>query len=319
MAKLSSALLLAWLSIAAGAAWAQTYPSQPIRIIVPFGAGGGSDIVGRRLGIYLQQRWKQPVVIDNRPGAQGMIGAEMLRNSPADGYTLGMSTNSTHAAAPHLFKNLPYDPIADFEHIALIGITGSVALVRRDSPFKSIPELAAYARVHPGQVFFGHADTISQIPGELLRAAAKLPIEGIGYRATGNVIADLIGGQIQFAFFNYMTGAAQAAGGRLVPIAITESSRSSHWPAVPTLSETYPGLEVTAFVGVTAPHGVPPQIVAKLHRAIQEAQHDPGFKEPLEGGGLTFVALPLGGYRGFIQKEMERWREQVKTAGLVAR
>ena len=319
MAKLSSALLLAWLAIAAGAAWAQTYPTQPIRIIVPFGPGSGSDIVGRRLGIYLQERWKQPVIIDNRPGVQGMIGTEALRSAPADGYTLAMSTNSTHAAALHLIKNLPYDPIADFEHIALIGTTGSVALVRRDSPFKSIPELAAYARAHAGKVFFGHADTISQIPGELLRAAAKLPVEGVAYKTSANVIVDLIGGQIQFAFFNYMTGAAQAASGRLVPIAITESSRSSRWPAVPTLSETYPGLEVTAFVGVTAPHGVPPQIVAKLHRAIQEAQDDPGFREPLEGGGLTFVPLPLGGYRSFILRETQRWREHVKTAGLVAR
>ncbi|HEY7759247.1 MAG TPA: tripartite tricarboxylate transporter substrate binding protein [Burkholderiales bacterium] len=319
MATLSSTLILVGLTIAAGTAWAQTYPSQPIRIIVPFGPGSGSDIVGRRLGIYLQERWKQPVIIDNRPGAQGMIGTEALRSAPADGYTLAMSTNSTHAAAPHLIKNLPYDPIADFEHIALIGITGSVVLVRRDSRFKSIPELAAYAMAHPGQVFFGHADTISQIPGELLRAAAKLPVEGVAYKTSANVIVDLIGGQIQFAFFNYMTGAAQAASGRLVPIAITESRRNSRWPAVPTLSETYPGLEVTAFVGVSAPHGVPPQIVAKLHRAIREAQEDRGLKEPLESVGLTFVPLPLGGYRSFILKEMERWREHVKTAGLVAR
>jgi tripartite-type tricarboxylate transporter receptor subunit TctC len=319
MTKLSYALILIWLSIAAGAAWAQTYPTQPIRLIVPFGPGSGSDIVARRLGSYLQERWKQPVVIDNRPGAQGMIGTEAMRNAPADGYTLGISTNSTHAAAPHLIKNLPYDPIKDFEHIALIGIGGSVALVRRESPFKTIPELAAYARAHPGQVFFGHADTISQIPGELLRAGAKLPVEGVAYKTSANVIVDLIGGQIQFAFFNYMTGAAQAASGRLVPIAITESKRNSRWPEVPTVSETYPGLDVTFFGGVSAPRGVPPEIVAKLHRAIQEAQDDPKFKEPLESVGLTFVPLALGEYRTFILKETQRWREHVKTAGLVAR
>ena len=162
--RLSAALLIAWLPIAAGTAWPQSYPAQPIRLIVPFGPGSGSDIVARRLGSYLQARWKQPVIIDNRPGAQGRIGTESLRNAPADGYTLAISTNSTHAAAQHLIKHLPYDPIADFEHIALIGVGGAVALVPRASPFKTIPELAAYASAHPGRVFFGHADTLSQIP-----------------------------------------------------------------------------------------------------------------------------------------------------------
>jgi tripartite-type tricarboxylate transporter receptor subunit TctC len=311
-------LLLTGLSLAAGGAWPQGYPNQPIRIIVSFGPGGGSDIVARRLGVYLQERWKQPVVIENRPGAQGMIGTEMLRNAPPDGYTLGMSTNSTHAAAQHLFRQLPYDPIQDFEHIALIGVGGSVALVPRDSPFKTIPELAAYAKAHPGKVFFGHADTVSQIPGELLRAGAKLPVEGVPYKTTGNVAMDLIGGPIQFAFFNYMTGAAQAAGGRLVPIAITEPKRNSRWPGVPTVSETFPGFTVTFFVGVSAPRGVPQEIVAKLHRAIQEAQNDAQFKDPLESVGLTFVPQAPGEYRPFIVKEAQRWAEQIKLAGLVA-
>ena len=311
------ARLLVSLAIAAGATRAQSYPSQPIRLIVPFGPGSGSDIVARRLGLYLQDRWKQPVVIDNRPGAHGMIGTQVLKNSAADGYTLGMSTNSTHAAAQHLFKRLPYDPLMDFEHVGLIGVGGAVALVPSDSPFKTVSQLAAYAKAHPGKLFFGHADTISQIPGELLRAGAKLPVEGVAYKTSAGVIVDLIGGQIQFAFFNYMTGATQAAGGRLVPIAITESSRNPRWPGVPAVSEAYPGQEVTFFVGVSAPRGVPPAIVAKLHRALQEAQEDPQFKEPLETVGMTFVRQPLGEYRTFIAREAERWREHIEVAGLV--
>jgi tripartite-type tricarboxylate transporter receptor subunit TctC len=268
--------------------------------------------------MYLQQRWKQPVVIENRPGAQGMIGTEALRNASADGYTLGISTNSTHAAAPHLFKNLPYDPFRDFEHVSLIGVGGSVALVPHGSPFKTIPELAAYAKANPGKVFFGHADTISQISGELLRAAAKLPIEGVAYKTSANIIVDLIGGQLQLAFFNYMTAAAQAASGRLIPIATTELTRNPHWPGMPTVSETYPGYEVMFFVGISAPRGVPPEIVATLHRVIQEAQDDPKFKDPLQGVGVTFIAQPPGEYRTFIAKESERWRKQVKVAGLTA-
>ncbi len=149
------------LLIASVSALAQTYPSQPIRIIVPVGPGSGSDIVARKLGSYLQERWKQPVIIDNRPGAQGVIGAEALKNAPADGYTIGINTNSTHAVAPYLVKKLPYDPIVDFEHIALIGVGGSVLLVPSQSPFKTISELAQYGRAHPDSVFFGHADASS--------------------------------------------------------------------------------------------------------------------------------------------------------------
>ncbi len=316
MMKQSSWLVLG-LSMAVISAFAEPYPSQPIKLIVPFGPGSGSDIVARRLGSYLQERWKQPVIIENRPGAQGLIGTEVLKNSPADGYTLGISTNSTHAAAPYLIKRLPYDPIKDFEHIALIGVGGSVALVSRQSPFKTIAELAAYAKAHPGEVFYGHADTISQIPGELLKVSAKIPIEGVPYKASASIITDLIGGHIQLAFFNYMTGAAQAASGRLVPIAITESTRNPRWPGIAPINESYPGYEVSFFVGVSAPRGIAADVVTKIHRTLQDAQHDPKVKEPLESVGLTFVQQPLGEYRAFILKESERWREHVKAAKLV--
>ena len=302
------------LSLATLSAFAQSYPRQSIRIIVPFGPGSGSDIVARRLGNFLQERWKQTVIIDNRPGAQGVIATEALKNSPADGYTLGISTNSTHAAAQYLIKKLPYDPFDDFEHIALIGVGGSVLLTSSQSPFKTIPELANYARSHPGNVFFGHADTISQIPGELLKSTGKIPIAGVAYKASGNVVTDLIGGYIQIAFFNYMTGAAQVASGRLMPIAITERKRNPHWPGVPTVSESYPGYEVSFFLGISAPRGVAPDIVIKIHDAIHDAQNNAKIKEPLERVGLTFVRQSIGEYRTFILKESKRWREHIKAA-----
>lgn len=311
-------VLLAGLCLAGAVASAQTYPTRPVKLIVPFGPGSGSDIVARELGNYLQEHWKQPVVVDNRPGAQGVIGTDALKNSPADGYTLGISTNSTHAAAPYLIKKLPYEPIQDFEHIGLIGVGGSVALVPAQSPFKSIAELVAYAKTHPGKIFFGHADTSSQVPGELLRTVAQLPIDGVPYKTSANVITDLLGGQIQFAFLNYMTSAAQSTNGRLVPIAITEAKRNSHWVGIPTVAETFPGYEVTFFVGVSGPRGIPTEIAAKVHRAIQEAQADPKFKQPLEKVGVTFVRQGSGEYRGFIVKETERWRDHIKAAGIEA-
>lgn len=191
-----------------------------------------------------------------------------------------------------------------------------MALVPQDSPFKSITELVSYAKAHPGKVFFGHADTISQVSGELLKASAKIPINGVPYKASASIVTDLIGGHIQLAFFNYMTGAAQAANGRLVPIAITESKRNSRWPGIATVSESYPGYEVSFFVGISAPRGVARDIVARIHHALQDAQNDPAVKEPLESTGLAFVQQSLGEYRPFILKESERWREHVKAAKL---
>jgi tripartite-type tricarboxylate transporter receptor subunit TctC len=314
--RLFNWLGLVALSFALATAHAQSYPTKPIKLIVPFGPGSGSDIVARRLGLYLQEHWKQSVVIDNRPGAQGMIGTEALKNAPADGHTLGISTNSTHAAAPYLIKNLPYDPIADFTHLALIGVGGSVALVPRQSPFKTLPALANFAKANPGKIFFGHADTSSLIPGELLKVSGNLPVEGVAYKASGNVVADLLGGQIHFAFFNYMTAAAQVAGGRLQPIAITEAKRNPSWPGIPAVNETYPGYEVTFFVGISAPRGVAPGIKAKIHQTIQDALRDPQFREPLRNIGLTFVPQLPGDYRNFIVKEGEYWRDLIKAAKL---
>lgn len=306
--------LLLPLLVAHGVCWAQHYPRQAVKLLVPFGPGSGSDIVARRLASFLQERWKQPVIVENRPGAQGVIGSELLKNALPDGYTLGVSTNSTHAAAQHLYKKLPYDPINDFTHLTLIGVGGSVALVPRHSPFRSIAELVTHAKTHPGTVFFGHADTSSQIPGALLKSMAGLPMEGVPYKASAQIVTDLIGGQIQVAFFNYMTGAAQVANGRLMPIAITESKPNLRWPGVPPVSDTVAGYEVTFFVGISAPRGLSPNIAGVIQNSIREAQAHASVKEPLEAVGLTFVANT--DYRSFIVKESLRWREQVRSAGL---
>jgi tripartite-type tricarboxylate transporter receptor subunit TctC len=309
---------LAAVCVAPGLALADDYPDKPIKIIVPFGPGSGSDIIARGLGIYLQERFKQVVIIDNRPGANGMIGAEALKNAVPDGYTLGISTNSTHAAAPFLIRKLAYDPLQDFEHIGLIGVGGAVGLIPLTSPFKTIAELAAYAKAHPGHVFFGHADTISQLPGELLKTKAELPIQGVAYKTISTVIADLRGGHIQLAFVNYMTGAAQVTGGQLLPIAISEGRRNPKWPGTPTLAESYPGLEVILFAGLSAPRGVPSEIVSTLNRALQDAQRDARFKAPLDNVGLMLSSGTAQQYREFLFKESERWREYIRAAKIEA-
>jgi tripartite-type tricarboxylate transporter receptor subunit TctC len=243
-----AACAVAALAVSTNTANGQVYPNKAIKIIVPFGPGGSTDITARVFGKFLEELWKQPVVVENRAGANGIIGTDALKNSAPDGYTLALSSNSTHAAAPYLFKKLPYDPIKDFEHIGLFGIFGSVALVPTSSPFKSIPELASYARANPGKVFFGYFNTSSQIPGELLKARADLPIEGVPYKTITNAVPDLISGQIQFMFMDYVAASSHISSGKLVPIAITEAKRLERWPTVPAVAEFYPGYEVQAFL-----------------------------------------------------------------------
>lgn len=305
-------------AVIANTALAQVYPNKVIKIIVPFGPGGSGDITARMFGKFLEDHWKQPVVVENRVGANGIIGTEALKNSAPDGYTLGLSTNSTHAAAPYLFKKLPYDPIKDFEHVGLFGVFGSVALIPANSPFKSIPELASYAKANPGKVFFGYFNTSSQIPGELLKASADLPIESVPYKTIANAVPDLISGQIQFMFVDYVAASSHIASGKLIPIAITEAKRLERWPNVPAVAEFYPGYEVQAFLSLAAPAGTPRSIVAKINLAMREAQANPAFKGQLESMGLRLRAMTPDEYRAFLLNELERWGRYIKAAKIEA-
>ena len=313
-----AACAVAALALCAGTATGQVYPNKPIKIIVPFGPGGSTDITARVFGKFLEDQWKQPVVVENRAGANGIIGTEALKNSAPDGYTLALSSNSTHAAAPYLFKKLPYDPIKDFEHVGLFGVFGSVALVPAGSPFKSIPELASYARARPGKVFFGYFNTSSQIPGELLKAMADLPIESVPYKTITNAVPDLLSGQIQFMFMDYVAASSHIASGKLIPIAITEARRLERWPNVPAVAEFYPGYEVQAFLSLTAPAGTPKAIVAKINLAMREAQANPAFKGQLENLGLRLRAMTPDEYQAFLLVELERWGQYIKAAKIEA-
>ncbi|MCX7139538.1 MAG: tripartite tricarboxylate transporter substrate binding protein [Proteobacteria bacterium] len=313
-----AACAVAALALCTGTATGQVYPNKPIKIIVPFGPGGSTDITARVFGKFLEDQWKQPVVVENRAGANGIIGTEALKNSAPDGYTLALSSNSTHAAAPYLFKKLPYDPIKDFEHVGLFGVFGSVALVPAGSPFKSIPELASYARARPGKVFFGYFNTSSQIPGELLKAMADLPIESVPYKTITNAVPDLLSGQIQFMFMDYVAASSHIASGKLIPIAITEARRLERWPNVPAVAEFYPGYEVQAFLSLTAPAGTPKAIVARINLAMREAQANPAFKGQLENLGLRLRAMTPDEYQAFLLVELERWGQYIKAAKIEA-
>ena len=261
----------------AGQAAAQPYPSKPIRIVVPFGPGGSGDITARTFGQYLEAQTRQPVIIENKPGANGIIGTETVKIAPADGYTLLLTTNTTHAANVSLYRKVPYDPLKDFEHIGLFGTFGSVAVVPQGSAIQSIPDLVAFARANPGRVFFGHYNSASQMSAELFKLRAGVEMTAVSYKAIGNAVADLMGRQIQVL---------------------------------------YPGYELTAFLGLAAPARTPLDVVDALHGLLLRALADPGVTQSFDRLGMATRAMGRDEYRRYVAQEIERWREHVRAAGI---
>jgi tripartite-type tricarboxylate transporter receptor subunit TctC len=313
LARVTAMVLLA--GVAAGtSAQVPTYPTKPIIIVVPFGPGGSGDITARLFGKFLEDRWKVPVVIENRSGAIGLIGTEYLKNARNDGYTLAISSGSTHAAAPYLYKRLPYDPVKDFEHVGLFGLIGSVALVPANSPFKTIPELVSYSRSRPGKVFFGYYNTSSQIPGEMLKVRAQIPVEGVPYKNVGNAVADLMGGQTQLMFMDYMAAMAHVNGGRVVPIAVSEQKRTGLWPQVPAVAEFYEGFDIPGYLALSAPAGTPKPVVNMLNVAMRDAMATPSFRNRMESLGVTPRDYSPDEYRAFVIKEIANWAAYTKAA-----
>nr|MBF0683084.1 tripartite tricarboxylate transporter substrate binding protein [Pseudomonas sp.] len=304
------------LAMAAGLAYAQSYPSKPIRIIVPFGPGGSSDIVARVFGEYLQGVTKQPVVVENRAGANGIIGTRFVKEAAPDGYTLELSTNTTHAANVSLYKELPYDAMEDFEHIAPFGMSASVAMVAKDSGINSIADLVNYAKANPDKTFYGYYNSASQMSAELFRLKTGAPISGVSYKAVGNVASDLMGGHIQVAFMEYLPAVGHVEGGNLRPLGVTANKRYSGWPDVPTIGESYPGYELDFHLGLVAPRGTPAEIVDKLHGWVTDATSDPAFIAKLRELGMEPITMSRQEYVDFSRQKIEYWAQQVKAAGV---
>jgi tripartite-type tricarboxylate transporter receptor subunit TctC len=240
---IQSLMLCTTTAFFAGNVQAQSpYPSQPIKIVVPFGPGGSSDIVGRFFGQYLQTVSKQSVVLENRAGANGIIGTQYVKSAPPDGYTLELTTNTTHAANVSLFKKLPYEPMKDFDHIAPFGTSASVAVVMKDSGIKSIADLVAYAKANPTKTFYGFYNSASQMSAELFRVKSGAPLSPVSYKAIGNAITDLVSGQIQVVFMEYLPALAQLKNDRFLPLGVTAAKRYKAWPRCQRLAKAMPAM-----------------------------------------------------------------------------
>jgi tripartite-type tricarboxylate transporter receptor subunit TctC len=304
--------------MASGIASAQSpFPSRAVHIFVPYSAGGGVDILTRTLADVVSRQWGQSVVVENRPGAGGVVASQALVTSAPDGYTL-MVVASGHATNPFLYPKLPYDTFKDFTPISLLASSPNFLLVRADSPFRTLGDMIARAK--PGSLSFGHAGngTSTHLAGELLKNLARIDINAISYKGGAPAINDLLGGQIPMSFNNGPESVAQLEAGTLRALAVTTMSRAPFLPDVPSMAETVPGYDTEVWWGLLGPAGMPPDLIAKLSHDFVAALNTDTVKERLGKLG----ASPIGGspqqLDTKIRADYEKWGPIIKAAGMKA-
>jgi tripartite-type tricarboxylate transporter receptor subunit TctC len=310
-------VLLATLQCAG--AFAQSYPLKPIRLVVPYPAGGPLDIMARAIGQKLTEAWSQPVLVDNRAGAGGNIGADLVAKSPADGYTLLMGAVATHAINPTLYGKLPYDPVKDFAPVALVAQVPNILVVNPAVPAKSVRELIELARARPGYLNFGSGSTGStgHLAGELFNTMAGVKMVHIPYKGGAPAMADLLAGQVQLMFDNLANALPNVKAGRLRALAVTTLARSPAMPELPTVAESgLPGFDLTTWFGVMVPAGTPPEIVAKLNAEIVRALNANDMRERLaKMGAEAPVNNTPDRFAAFIRTEAAKYAQVVKDSG----
>ncbi len=300
----------------AAAADAPGYPNKTIRIIVPFPPGGISDVMSRVIGQKFTETWNQPAVIENRAGAGGNIGTDLVAKSPADGYTLVMGSIGTHAVNVSLFSKLPYDPVRDFAPVALTVEADGLLVLHPSVPVKTVKELVALARARPGQLVYASAGngTASHLAGELFKSLAKIDLVHIPYKGNVPAITDLVGGQTSMLFATMPTVMPLARAGKLHAIAVTGAQRNPAAPEVPAMAETLPGFDVTNWIGMFAPAGTPADIVAKLNSEIMRVMRLPEVQSRLVTEGAKSRANTPAEFSAYQKSEIAKWAKLIKEA-----
>jgi tripartite-type tricarboxylate transporter receptor subunit TctC len=320
--KLRSGLLAGLVLLAFAAsqtiATADDYPNHQIKIIVPFPAGAGPDQVARMLGQYLEGALGRAVVIENRAGALGSIGAQEVARSAPDGYTLLMGTNTTQAANVSMLKNLPYDPAKDFAPIIRIVTTAMVLVVRQDFPAKDLAQFMEYAHAHPN-ITAGYGSGASQISIGQLQTRGGLSVIAASYRGVPQAMTDVMGGAIDLAFADFSLAIPQMQGGTLRGIGVTSPVRNELTPNLPSLAEAMPGFEATIWYGLLAPAATPEPIVKRLYTESEKFLALPATKEKLASVGVIVSPMSPEQFGGFIRSEIIRWTADAKAAGIEAK
>jgi tripartite-type tricarboxylate transporter receptor subunit TctC len=313
---------LAVLLLSGHAAMAQDYPARPIRIIVPFTPGAGVDIVGRAVAQSLNEAWKQPVVIDNRPGAGGTIAGELVARGSADGYTLLLGNVSTLAIAPALNAKLPYSPLRDFAPITLITTSENVLVLHPAVAATSMREFIAYAKANPRKLNYGSSGngTTSHLGGAMFASMTGIEMTHVPYKGSGPMLTDLLAGQLQLSFSSVPTALPHIKSGRLRALAVTLLARSSVLPDLPTVQEAagLKGFELSLWQGIVAPAATPRAIVMKLNQQIVGSLRTPEMKAKLTVQGLEAVGNTPEQFGAYIGEEIAKWTRVVKSSGAQA-
>lgn len=295
---------------------AQSYPSHPVRLVVPFPAGSATDQIARVLGQELQAALGQPFIVDNKPGAQGTIAAEGVAKSAPDGYTLMVSTNTPQAAAVSLFKQLRYDPAKDFSPIARLGTISFMLMVKPEFPAKNLKEFIAHVKANPGKLSAGYGSSGSQVSQAMLRSMAKLDFVDVPYKGIPQAITDLMGGSIAFTFVDLANALAQAKGAKLRGLGVTSQRRSSLAPEVPAITEEIRGYELIAWFALVAPANTPRDIVARLHDTTTRGLAKTEIVAKFGSLGTDVAPMNPEELGGFIRSEIAKWARLTKEAGI---
>ena len=297
---------------------AQSYPNRAIRLVVPFPAAGTTDILARAAAQKLTEAFGQSVVVDNRPGAAGNIGSDLVAKSAPDGYTLLMGTVGTHAINPSLYSKMPYDHVKDFVPVVLVAGVPNVLVVNPALPVNSVADLIKLAKDKPGQINFASSGsgTSIHLSGELFKTMAGVDMTHVPYKGSSPALIDLIGGQVQLMFDNLPSALPQIKAGKLRAIAVTSMKRAPVLPDIPTINESgLPGFEASSWFGVLAPAGTPPSIVAKINAEVNKWLQSADAREKLLGQGAEAAGGSPEQFANYIRAESEKWAKVVKASG----
>lgn len=312
-------LPLALLCLAWGA-WAQPYPNKPIRLLVPFPAGGATDIFARALSLKLPEKMGVPIVVENRPGAGGSLGTDLAAKAPADGYTLLLATTSTHTIGPVFNTHLPYDAVRDFTPIVHVGNAPSIMLVPNSSPAHTVKEWIAYARANPGKLNYASSGngTVIQLTAELFKAETGLFVVHIPYKGSALAIPDLVSGKIDVLFDALPSGIPHVRDGRLRALGVTTLKRSPLAPDLPPIADTVPGYESNTWFGIYGPKGMSAEVVAKVNAAFNQTLADPQVRDKLFRLGIEPVGGTVGEFSTMLARESSKWRKIITEQKITA-
>ncbi|HLX29505.1 MAG TPA: tripartite tricarboxylate transporter substrate binding protein [Casimicrobiaceae bacterium] len=297
---------------------AQTFPTKPVKLVVPFPPGGPLDVIGREIANELTDAWGQSVIVDNKPGAGGNIGADYVAKSRADGYTVVMGALSTHAVNPSLYPKMPYDARKDFAPITLVAITPNVLVVNPSLPIRSVKELIAYAKAHPGKLSFGSGSigSAGHLAGELFKVDAGIDMVHVPYKGAAPAMQALLAGDTQLMFDNLASAMSQVKAGKLRALAITTAERSKLAPELPTMAEAgVPGFDISTWFGLLAPAGTPPDVIAKWNAGVTKILSAPAMRERLAAQGAQAAPDEPAQFAQFIDRELVKYARIVKASG----